>query len=203
MKTTSTSPQPAKISVQKVASLVQELLGGGSGREDPNNPTPPGPWDPYIRRAVERVSLRFGPQPDPWRVSVSDRISHAAELAALNPQPLPPRATLTAALAQEVSDRAELMQEMADAIQTGQQQGIIIVGGHLSKFVDFVCGNGLRRRFPVPPPKGVDEDRLSALELLVMGAVFERNSQAAASDGLRQELRNASARLTEEGLARM
>ncbi len=59
---------------QALVSLLGQVI---SGYPDPENPQPPGPGDPVIRRALQRVQLVFGPQPEPW-VQV-----------ALNPQPLP------------------------------------------------------------------------------------------------------------------
>src|SRR5262245_42534323 len=105
------------ISRKQLVSLAGGFLGG---YPNPDGDSPPGPWDPYIRRALQRVQV-FGPVPDPWRA------------VALNPQPLPPRSALAVAIAEEVVDRAQSMQEIADAIgQAGQQQGIIIVGGLVS-----------------------------------------------------------------------
>jgi len=123
---------------------------------------------------------------------------------ALNPQPLPPRAAFLAAFAEEVIDRSLLMQEVADALnQNGEQQGIIIVGGRLTLLVDELCGNNFKVRIPFPKPKRDEDELLSGLELLTVGAVFEQNAATVAHEGLRQELRNAGARLIETGIARM
>jgi hypothetical protein len=122
----------------------------------------------------------------------------------LNPQPLPPRAVFLAAFAEEVIDRALLMQEVADALaQTGEQQGIIIVGGKLSLLVDELCGNSFKVRIPFPKPRHDEGEFLSGLELLSVGVVFEQNAATVAHGGLQQELRNAGARLIETGIGRM
>ena len=55
-------------SVQKLLAFVRAMIGGSRGREDDEHPLPPGPWDPIIRVALERIGV-FGPQPEPWRVS--------------------------------------------------------------------------------------------------------------------------------------
>jgi hypothetical protein len=41
--------------------------GGSGGQPNPDEPLKPGPWDPVIRVALKDV-LRFGPQPEPWRL---------------------------------------------------------------------------------------------------------------------------------------
>ncbi len=69
---------------QALVSLLGQVI---SGYPDPENPQPPGPWDPHIRRALQSVQLVFGPHPEPW-VQV-----------ALNPQPLPPRTLFFTAVA--------------------------------------------------------------------------------------------------------
>jgi len=176
--------------------------------------------------------LVFGPQPEPWRLDFGHPVPWNSEVStnrlilgiiaarhpeifdvigggrlnsvALNPQPLPPRAAFLAAFAEEVIDRSLLMQEVADALnQTGEQQGIIIVGGRLTLLVDELCGNNFKVRIPFPKPKRDEDEFLSGLELLTVGAVFEENAATVAHEGLRQELRNAGARLIETGIARM
>ena len=124
--------------------------------------------------------------------------------AELNPQPLPPRAAFVVAFTEEAIDRALLMQEVANAMnQTGEQQGIIIVGGRLSLLVDELCGNNFKVRIPLPRPKRDEDELLSGIELLAAGAVFEQTAATVAHEGLRQELRNAGAKLIENGLARI
>jgi hypothetical protein len=142
-----------KISQEKLLAAVRAVAGRTQGREDDDHPLPPGPWDPVIRTALERV-ISFDPQPDPWvrsseiaklistlivklRPELSDALKpHSlVDLVALNPQPLPPRAAFLTALARTVVVRAELMQEIADAQGQEEQQGIIIVGGYPERFI--------------------------------------------------------------------
>lgn len=235
MQTEHTTNETLNISREKLLSFVSRTFGGANvGREDDEHPLPPGPWDPIIRKVAKKIfgpspepwHLVFGPQPEPWRSEANiNRIVLSViaarhpeifdviggsrfNLAALNPQPLPPRAAFLAAVTEEVIDRALLMREIADAMnQTGgqqqQQQGIIIVGGKLSEYVDGIdelCPR-IERKFP--KPKGKIEPRFSGLELLAAGAVFEQNALAVASEDLRRELRNAGAKLIEAGIARM
>ena len=189
---------------QKFVAFVREMIGSGVGYEDPDNPLPPGPWDPYIRKALENLIVS-GPVPDPWRPVLGPGPQPWRKVA-LNPQPLPPKAAFAAAIASEVIDRVVLTQEIADALQNeGQQQGIIIVGGMISRFLED-CGNDrLWRKRPFPPRPHGDEpdDKLSALELIVMGARFEQSASGVASERLRQELSGAGGRLIEMGIARM
>jgi hypothetical protein len=96
------------------------------------------------------------------------------------------------------------MQEIADALpQQGEQHGIIIVSGYLGRFVDDLCPEPIKIKIPGPKPKRNEIDRLSALELLTASAVFEQNASSVASEGLRQELTNAGAKLFDTGIARM
>lgn len=179
------------ISREAIVSLVGQLTGG---YPDPDNPSPVGPWGPVIRRALERFRWVAGPSPDPWT------------WAALNPQPLPPRAAVVAAIAREVSDRAVLLQEVAGALPgEGQEQGIIIVGGYLSRFIDD-CGNGrVRFKYPFPvPPRGSEEiDSLTGLDLVVMGVQFHREAAVTADEQLREVLAGAGAKLVDMGAARL
>src|SRR5580704_2343748 len=133
-------PIQDSISQQVLVSLIGQVI---LGRPSDDDPRPPGPADPVIFRALEktlwalgngvpwRAQTAFGPRPEPW-IQV-----------ALNPQPLPPRTLFFAAIAQEVIERASLFKETADALTSqGERQGIIIVGGYVSRFADDWCGNG-------------------------------------------------------------
>ena len=147
--------------------------------------------------------MALNPQPLPPKAAL---LRSVLDLVSLNPQPLPPKAALASAIAQEVIDRAVLMQEIADAMpRAGQEQGIIIVGGLVSRFIDD-CGNGrLWPKGPVPPkpPRGGQDHRLSTLELLAMGAQFESAARESFNPGVRKQFEMAGARLTELGIARM
>ena len=67
MKTEHTGQQSLQISQEQMLAFVRAMIGGSRGREDDDHPLPPGPWDPVIRVALERMNV-FGPHPDPWRV---------------------------------------------------------------------------------------------------------------------------------------
>ena len=67
MNTEQTEQQSLHISQEKLLAFVRSMIGGSRGREDDEHPLPPGPWDPVIRVALERINI-FGPHPEPWRV---------------------------------------------------------------------------------------------------------------------------------------
>ena len=224
MQAAQTNKETLNISREKLVSFVSQMFGGESGNPNPDEPHKPGPWDPIIRKVNARMNV-FGPRPEPWLAefnkhraileffaarnpAIWDAIGGGGQMysqaaAELNPQPLPPRAAFLAAFAQEVIDRVSLMQEIADAMnETGEQRGIIIVSGYLNRLVDDLCPEPIKIKIP-PKPKFDADDRLSGLELIVTGAVFEQNAATAFNEGLRQELRNAGAKLIETGIARI
>jgi hypothetical protein len=211
-------------SQQKLLALVRAMIGGSRGREDDEHPLPPGPWDPIIRVALERIAF-FGPQPEPWRVfdrsarrlfagilarhpEISDAIGGGPSFGdevALNPQPLPPRYAFLVSVAQALTSRVELLQEIADATaREGEQQDIIIVGGYVSRFVDDFCGTGFRLRYPFPGPRPHwFTARLDGIDMVVMAAQFEQAAKESFSPDLRRNLADVSTRLAEAGLSRM
>lgn len=183
-----------------------------------------GPWpQPW------RIS---GPQPDPWFLDttgftagshskilllatilarhpeIADAIAgghNPGQKIALNPQPLPPRVHFMVSVAQTVVGRGELLQELATATANlGERQGIIIVGGYVSKFCEEWCGSEFRLRwpFPWPRPKWFTQE-LSAIDLVVLATQFEKSAKEAFGSDLRQNLAAAAAKLAEAGLARV
>lgn len=219
MKTqTQTTGETLNISREKLVSIISQAFGG-QDFPNPDDPPSPGPWDPYIHRALAGLRdklerQRLFPHEEAWRTLLTLGVFKGREeifdaliphsLAELNPQPLPPRAKLLIDITQQVVDRALLIQETADAMnQTGEQQSIIIVGGKVNRFVDEI--DELCPRIPrhFPKPKGGNSERFSAVELLAAGAVFEQNAAASANEDVRRELSNAGAKLVEMGIARM
>lgn len=240
MKTEHTGQQSLQISQEQMLAFVRAMIGGSKGREDEDHPLPPGPWDPVIRVALERMNV-FGPHPDPWRVfspgvpwqrmasvfgplpdpwkvifsRIADKYPAVWDViggghsfgddVALNPQPLPPRFAFLVSLAQTVISRAELFQEIADATQhESEQQGIIIVGGYIARFVDDFCGNDVRFKWPFPWPRPnwlVKE--ISGIDLVVMATQFDQAANETFNPELRQNLADAGAKLAEAGLSQM
>jgi len=74
------------ISPEKFLAFVSEMFGASVGREDDEHPLKPGPWDPVIRAAVERLYV-FGPSPEPWRVFDGNPVPWRARQSDFGPQP--------------------------------------------------------------------------------------------------------------------
>lgn len=185
-----TMPLQDSISQQALVSLIGQVT---SGRPSDDDPRPPGHWGPVIRGALQKTLWVLGPpQPQPW-VQV-----------ALNPQPLPPRTLFFAAIAQEVIERASLIQETADALTSqGERQGIIIVGGYVSRFADDWCGNGrLKWPFPGLRPHWFPEER-GGVDLIVTGAQFQRAASETFDGQLRQAFADAGAKIVQAGVAKL
>lgn len=236
MQGVQTDDKTINISREKLVSLVGQAFGRQSYPYQ-DDPQPPGRWDDYIRKALGKVkypfpepdphpewehsrrffgpggswrNVAFGPSPEPWR-----RID---SLAALNPQPLPPRELFLAAVAQEVIDRALLVYDVAMALnQTGEEQAIIIVSGApVHKFteeIDELCPRLTELVIHPPTGGGGDSDHpdpilphfnkeLSSLELLVVASVFQQNAATTLSEEMRGLLNQAAAKLAELGISR-
>jgi len=98
--------------------VVTKSATGIGDYPNPDDPMPPGPWDPVIRAAIERAGYLFrsletrpyarqwetGPHPEPWKVFERGPLPdswrqgpspqpwnfYGGGYAELNPQPLPP-----------------------------------------------------------------------------------------------------------------
>lgn len=217
MNTIKTKQQSLQISQEKLLAFVHAMIGGSRGREDEEHPLPPGPWDPVIRAALERINV-FGLRPEPWKVAFASILAKHPEIfdaiggghnfgddVALNPQPLPPRFAFLVSVAQTVTSRAELLQELANATtREGKQQGIIIVSGYTSRFSDEWCGNGFRLKWPFPGPRpSWFTSELDGIDLVVMATQFEQAAKESFSPDLRQSLVDVSAKFAEAGLSMM
>lgn len=216
METTKKAFSNENITQQKINTFVSTVLGV---YPNPDDPQPPGPWDPVIRTALERL----GPSPDPWTSRFESNLAAFRAIArkfpaiwdtigdgrfdsvALNPQPLPPREAFALEFARAAVDRLQLIQEVADAVASyGDREGIIVVGGRISELVDEICGTNFPKKFPIPPRPGPDPDpRLSGTELVLMGSQFLATSGIVANEQLRNEFTAAGERLVNEGLNRI
>ncbi|MEI8698730.1 hypothetical protein [Mesorhizobium sp. ISC15] len=210
MHDVSSSHLSGSISRDMFVSFVRDLLGS---YPNPDEPQPRGPWDPIIFAALQRMAW-FGPHPEPWHSLFHVIAQRHPELwdilggplvrAALNPQPLPPRIAFAAALADGLIERAASAQEIADWLpQQGEQRGIIIVSGRLLQYVDDLCGNGLRLKFPKPvPPPPWWQEQLSGADLAVMGARFESAAAQVVNEALGGAFRQAGVKLIQTGLSK-
>jgi hypothetical protein len=204
------APKPKHLSARALTALVSQLT---TGYPNPDNPDEtPGPLDPYIRRALERSVTGGGAGANLWRViaekhpEIWDVIGgDPASQVALNPQPLPPRSAYLAAVILEFTERMTNVAELADLIpRPGGEPGILIVAAHVARFVDEICGNGLRIRWPFPwPPPEWFSDSLSGADLIVMGTQFQQAAVIAMDRELGRTFADAAHALLEAGAARL
>lgn len=202
-------PPPKHLSARALTALVSQLTTGypDSGPEEI-----PGPLDPYIRRALERMAVGAGASGNLWRIiaekhpEIWDVIGGDPQArVSLNPQPLPPRSAFVACIILEFTERMTLVAEIADLIpRPGGERGIIIVGGHVAKFVDEICVNGLHIRWPLPwPAPNWYSDTLSGTDLIVMGTQFQQSAAMAMDRDLGRTFADAAHALLEAGAARL
>jgi hypothetical protein len=199
-RTTMATPQTQHvpgISLEQVLSLVGTII-------NPLVPVipipPPERWDRLVRMALGRV---FGPQPDPWLVAGPSPLA-SLDRVELNPQPLPPRFLFLKALAQEVITHAGLLQELTSAMATdGEERGIIIIGGYVSRFADEFCGNGFKLGWghPGPPPQWFPTE-MTGGDLIVLGSQFTLGARESFNPNLRTVLAGAASKLAQTGAAR-
>lgn len=203
-------PPPKHLSARALTALVSQLTTGYPNPDGPEDP--PGPLDPYIRRALERSVMGMGAgthwwrviaekHPEIWDVIGGDPLSQVA----LNPQPLPPKSAFLAAIVQEFTERMTNVSELADLIpRPGGERGIIIVGGHVARFVDEICGNGMRVKWPFPwPAPHWFTEPLNGPDLIVMGTQFQQCAVIAMDRDLGRTFADAAHALLEAGAARL
>ncbi len=197
------------LSARALAALVSQLTTGYP-HQDTRGPA--GPLDRYIRRALERSVLGNAGGAQLWRViaekhpEIWDVIGgDPASLVALNPQPLPPRPAFLAAVILEFTERMTNVGELADLIpRPGGEPGHQIVAGHVTRFVDDVCDNALRIRWPFPwPAPPWFSETLSAADLVVMGTQFQQASVVAMDRDFARAFGDAAHALLEAGAARL
>lgn len=212
----------SQISRGQLLQLVGLMFGASIDNPNPDQPHKPGPWDPFIREALEYVKV-FGPFPEPWRERFdAGRIfriiarrfpqiwdaavnGHSFDEVALNPQPLPPRYAFAESFARVLIRRAELMRDVIANLpgENFNERGIIVVGGQdFLMTIDEMCGNGFRLNRPQPRPTWWT-DEFDALGYLAMAARFERAKRETVYEDLRRDFHEAAARLIDAGLTRL
>jgi hypothetical protein len=71
------------VSQEQLLAFVRAMIGEGAGRDDDQQPLPPGPWDPVIRVALEQIRF-FGPSPE-RRIAGSERSHSRTAEPVVNP----------------------------------------------------------------------------------------------------------------------
>ena len=72
--------------------------------------------------------------------------------------------------------------------------------GHVAKFVDEICGNGMHVRWPLPwPAPAVVHRTLSGADLIVMGTQFQQSAVIAMDRDLGRTFADAAHALLEAG----
>lgn len=165
---------------------------------NPDDPMPPGPWDPYIRRALDRMKWGplsnpwvAGPLPDPWIVA--------------GPLPDSWRLAYTTVLTQEIVSSITNLQEIAGMIpEVAQAREQEVASQRLQVFIDDYCGTPPRKNpFPGPRPLDGVNEGFSPIELVTIGTQFETAATTFADEGLRQALSKTGLQLIEQGVAQM
>jgi hypothetical protein len=164
----------------------------------------PIPWhrgvgpDPVLWSPASLIHIITRRHPELWDLFGGNPLSRVA----LNPQPLPPRIVFAAALADELIAQASSAAQLAGWVsQEGEEHGIIIVGGHVLRYVDEICGNDIKFRFPRPVPPPWWSEELHATDLMAMGVRFEM--AAATGEALANSFAQAGERLIQAGLEKM
>jgi hypothetical protein len=203
-------PPPKHLSARALTALVSQLTTGYPNPDGPEET--PGPVDPYIRKALERSILGSGIGTNLWRV-IAEKHPEIWDViggdplygAALGPQPLPPRSAFLAAVILGFSERMTDVAELADLIpRPGGARGDLIVAGHVAKFVDDICANGFKLRWPYPwPAPNWFTTSLNGADLIVMGTQFQQCAGLAMDRGLGRTFADAAHALLEAGAARL
>jgi hypothetical protein len=180
------------ISRTVLASLISQAVGS---YPNPDDSLPPGPLDPYIRKALDRMRWGYpvpwivaGPQGEPWIVA--------------GPQGEPWRLAYTTVLTQEIVSSIVNLQDLAGILPQANVQEV--ASQRLQVFIDDYCGTSPRKP-PFPGPRSLDgvNEGFSPLELVVIGTQFETAATTFADEGLRQALSKAGSQLTEQGVTQM
>jgi hypothetical protein len=168
-------PPPKLDSPDALNALVSRLTAGFATAGPEETP---GPMDPYMRRALERTSTGT---------------------------PFPSRSEFLAGVVFEFTERMTLVLEIADLIpRPGGDKGIVIVGGHVARFVDDLCIHTLQVRWPLPwSAPSWFPDGLSGADLIVMGTQFQQSAASAMDRELGRTFADAAHALLEAGAARL
>jgi hypothetical protein len=222
MDTVPVTQQSLAIDQGSLLAFVRTMIDGD--REDDEHPLPPGPWDPVVRIALERISV-FGPSPEPWALAsgqhtwqvifqailkahpeIWDVVGGGHHLAGhVHRPPAPPRYGAMIAIAQTVIARVELIHEIAVmANRGGGDQAGPDAGAYLARFADDFCGSEVRLKWPFPGPRPKWFDAaIDGIDLAIMATQFDRAAKHTFDANLREQLEGVAGKLAEAGLAKM
>jgi hypothetical protein len=172
------------------ASLIALLDGLYDDPYDPIDPDSPiGPiirWS-WVALNPQPLPPVASPVPDPWR------------LAGAFSQPW--RAAL---LARTSIDRLIAAAQFAEIAAGAAEAGQDAIRKRIAQLVDDFCGNRPPRwPFPWPWPPKPDADHLGPVELVVIGAQFQKAADAMVDNPLHADFSAAADQLLETGLERM
>lgn len=184
-------------------------LAGLAGYPDPDNPRPPGPWDPVIRDSIlKRVGLaQAGPQPVPWRRQ-QEQVLSSLNWRLLNPQPLPPREAwgiLAAnAIVADIQEKTALTHLFPEEFHERAAESI---QSNLEILIDYWCGTP-PPRFPIPIPPFPEPEpdprelAVNPLDLIMMGVMFDNLTQTV-TESLQDALSVTAVAFQNAGLERL
>jgi hypothetical protein len=192
----------ARVEPRTLAAVVSRLIAGGLPA--PDDPRPPGPWGPVLRRTFIRLRDRAGPHPDPWRF-LAPAFGSPLAAVGLNPQPLPPKALFSVMAAEEMVEHASRLDEIAEASGQGGSPGgraILRLAEEAELCPPFM-------RWPVPPkPKGdpdpgprPNETQFDAADLVTLGVALRHLADTIPGEELRGAALKAGEILMERGIA--
>lgn len=146
-------------------------------------------------------------------ISIISQLQNEHHIAsALNPQPIPPESVFITDLAFQAIDRLITIQETADLMnKSNGNKGQMIIGEQMADLVKSLCGTEpyslpikIRRNpygDPVPHPNW--NEKLSGIELVKVGVMFEKMAGQLQSQELQQNLKKAGATMIDTGISRM
>ena len=139
--------------------------------------SPPGPLDPYVRRALER--------PVPGR--------------------LPPRPAFLSAVIIQFADHMTGLAEAADLNRGPEgEAGSIVIAGELARFVDDICDGTARMTWPFASPRPEwYPDVFSGADLIVMGTQFRQCAAIAMDPDVGRAFADVAHALLATGAARL
>lgn len=189
---------------EQLSSFASRYVKGYGSYPNPEDPDPhPWPFGPLVRNAWKSSLLTYmaqrdarlweiingpgpqpwaGPHPEPWQYGpVPDPW--------LRPGPVPWKVTFARSFAQEVIDKAQLIQYSGESANGSSDHS----GG--SKFIyditDELC----------PPPKKVPpRPKFDELDLFVIGLEFKQAAEFIRQDSLKTALLTSAGKLIETGI---